>query len=205
MDMVLTGPVGARTNRPVALVTEDFRTYHELVPVFRDRGLDLLGLRPGEAVPEAVQALIGGPPGDPRSVALRSDAEATLLAVLQLLDGRRAATGGYSEVVFGVDPGKTIGLAVVAAGLPLAVAEAHGPEEVLLRLAVWRSGLDAQEWRIHIGDGSPEVGTAVAAAAARAMPDAAVVVVPETATTPYSPTTQSRHTDAAILIALRRP
>lgn len=201
----MTGPIGARTNRAVALVTDDFRTYHRLVPVFEARGLPVLGLRPGDEVPVAVQALIGGPSSDPRSVGLRDDAEATLLAVLQVLDERPVAEAAYPEVVFGVDPGQTIGLAVLAAGMPLLVAEERGPKLAAERLRRWRTGLWADRVAVHIGDGEPVTGQGVAAEAARLMPGAEVAFVHEGSTTPYSPATKSRHTDAAIHIALRRP
>jgi len=44
----MTGHRGARANRSVALVTDDFRLYHRLVPVLESQGLRVLGLRPGE-------------------------------------------------------------------------------------------------------------------------------------------------------------
>lgn len=189
----------------MALVTDDFRTYHDLVPLFEANGLPLLGLRPGEEVPAAVRALIGGPSDDPRSVGLRKHPEATLLAVLQALDDRPVAEGAYPDVVFGVDPGQTIGLAVVAAGEPLMVGEERGPKLAAERLRRWATGLWADHVAVHIGDGEPRTGEGVAREVARLLPEASVAFVPERSTTPYSPRTQSRHTDAAIHIALRRP
>lgn len=200
----MTGPIGTRTDRPVALVTDDFRLYHRLVPLFESRGVPLLGLAPGDEVPPAVLVLLGGPADDPRSLVVRDDDEATLLAVLAALDDRPAAFGGYKEVVFGVDPGKTLGLAVVAAGVALLWGEERTPRNAVDRLRRWADGLPAAHVRVHVGDGAPEVGEAVQAELERRCPDWTVRRVHEEATTPYSATTQSRHTDAAILIALRR-
>ncbi len=198
----LTGFVGERRNRPVALVTDDFRLYHELAPFFERSGVQLLGLAPGEEVPAAVEVLLGGPEDDARSVAVRQDREATLLAVAQRLD---AGGEPYRHVVYGVDPGETVGLAVVADDLPLWVGEAHDVEGAVARVLAWRTGLEARAESVHVGDGAPEVGRALRRALRDADRDLRVSMVPEHGSTPQAPVTGSRHTDAAIRIARRRP
>lgn len=176
-----------------------------MVPVFAERGVTLLGLGPDEPVPDRVQVLLDGPEGDERSVPVRADAEATLLAVAQRLDDRPTARGGYSEVVFGIDPGATIGLAVVCDGAAFLTAHAHDVAAAAERIAAWSTGLDAHRFRIHVGDGAPEIRDALMDALSAAVPDASVHRVREDRTSPNSPITDSRHTDAAIHIALRRP
>ena len=52
------------TGNWVALVTEDFRLYHALAPLFEHHGLSLLGIAPGQPIPPAVRAVLGGPAGD---------------------------------------------------------------------------------------------------------------------------------------------
>lgn len=203
----MTGHPGERRNRAVALRTDDLRLYHRLVPVFETRGIPIVGLGPGEDVPASVMVLLDGPEDDPRSVPVREDDEATLLAAFQRLDDRPTASGpdGYREVVFGIDPGETIGLAVVADGMALMVAEAHDAESAVDRLARWRTGLQTSSWRLHVGDGAPEVGATIQAAATVTLPDMPCVFVPESRTTPKAAITGSRHTDAAVHIAMRRP
>lgn len=200
----MTGHFGERRNRQVALVTDDFRTYHRLVPFLEAHGLRVLVLRPGDPVPASVLVLLGGPSEDPRAVALRDDAEACLLAAYTRLD-RRPGTPGYRRAVFGVDPGKVIGLAVVADGHWLLVAEEHSVPAAVERLVRWSSGLDAEALAIHVGAGAPAVGRLLATVARDALPEARVHVVREEATTPGSQVTGSRHTDAAVHIALRQP
>lgn len=202
----MTGHVGERRNRAVALVTDDLRTYHHLAPLFESHGVQLLGLRPDEEVPASVLALLNGPDTDSRSLPVLDDGEATLLAVLQRLDERPTAAipPGYSHVVFGVDPGDTIGLAVVADGAALMVAEAHDPEDAVRRLRRWQHGLVSTHWSIHVGDGAPNVGKLIHSASATHLPDAPCHFIHEARTTPKSPLTGSRHADAAIHIALRR-
>ncbi|MCA1819678.1 MAG: hypothetical protein LC620_06485, partial [Halobacteriales archaeon] len=190
-----------RKNRAVALVTEDFRIYHKLVPFLESQGLRVLGLRPGEPVPASVLCLIGGPPEDPRSVPIRADADAVLLSAYCRLD---TATG-YKRVIFGLDPGKVIGLAVVADGEWLLVAEAMSVPEAVDRIAAWAGGLAARTWEAHVGAGAPEVGRALLASLRARLPNASCSLVPEEDTTPGSSVTGSRHTDAAVHIALRRP
>lgn len=201
----MTGHPGERRNLVVALVTDDFRVYHELAPYLEGRGIRVLGLKPGEAPPASVRVLLGGPAGDPRTVPLRPDREATLIAVTAALDERPTARGGYQRVVFGVDPGQVIGLAVLADGEWLHVAEARSPAEAVEKVASWSAALTAKRWEVHVGDGHPATGRRLLPALKARLAQAKVLLVPEEATSPFRPVTGSRHTDAAILIALREP
>jgi hypothetical protein len=200
----VTGHKGERRNRAVALVTDDFRLYHRLVPFLESHGVQVLGLRPTDEVPAAVQVLLGGPAGDPRSVPLHDDLEATLLAAYRRLD-RKPGRDGYRRVILGVDPGKVIGLAAVADGYWLLVGESLEVEAAVERLAQWAAGLAAPQLEVHIGAGAPRVGRDLLARLRRRLPEAKVSLVREEATTPGSHVTGSRHTDAAVHIALRDP
>jgi hypothetical protein len=197
----VTGHVGARRSQAVALVTDDFRIYHRLAPFLESQGLPVLGLRPGDAVPPTVQVLVGGPATDARSVPLRGDPEAVLLSVRCRMD----APSGYKRVIFGLDPGKVIGVAVVADGKWLLVAEALSVANAVDRVVTWAQGLAARSWEVHVGAGAPKVGRELLAALRSRLPNASCSLVPEDATTPHSHVTGSRHTDAAVHIALRRP
>lgn len=128
-----------------------------------------------------------------------------MLAIYAALDERPTARGGYQRVVFGIDPGHVIGLAVLADGAWLHVAEVRSMDDVVARLAAWATGLTAERWEVHVGDGHPEVGRKLMPLVKSKIPHARVLLVPEKATSPYRPVTASRHTDAAILIALREP
>lgn len=176
-----------------------------MAPYLEANDIRVLGLKPGEEAPKSVRVLLGGPPGDPRTVALRKDREATLLALYSALDERPTARGGYQRVVFGVDPGEVIGLAVLADGAWLHVAEARSPEEAVERIAAWATGLSAKSWAVHVGDGHPKTGRGLLPAVKARLPQARVVLVPEERTSPFRPVTTSRHTDAAIHIAMRDP
>lgn len=201
----LTGHVGARTKRAVALVTDDFRLYHRLVPFFERHGLQVLGLRPGQEVPASVRVLLDGPPEDPRSVPVRDSMEATWLATVAALDERPVVEDGPRHAVLGVDPGLTIGLAVLVDGRLYWVAEADTPEAAVEKILAWREGLSPRHWSVHVGHGSPEVGARILAILGRRFPEAALHRVHEGASTPGSAVTKSRHTDAAVRIAQRPP
>lgn len=198
----LTGFIGERTNRAVALVTDDFRLYHELAPFFQENGITVLGLAPGEPIPASARAVLGGPPDDPRTVPLHDEPEANWLAVMAALDPRRLGEP-YRKVTIGVDPGDTIGLAILADGTVFRVAECREPQDVERQIRTWMPALQAHAWRIHVGDGAPAVGEPLARHLARAFPDVPVATVPEEASTPTAPVTRSRHTDAAIHIAMQ--
>ena len=201
----LTGPIGARTHRAVALVTDDFRLYHRLVPFFERHGIDVLGLAPGEIPPASVRVVLDGPADDPRSVPVRGTLEATWLATLEALDDRPTVQDGPRAVVIGVDPGLRIGLAVLVDGLVYWVAEADSPEQAVDQILAWREGLHPRRWTVHVGHGSPEVGARILALLAVGFPDATLNMVHEGASTPGSAVTKSRHTDAAVRIAQRPP
>lgn len=200
----VTGHMGERVNRRVALMTEDFRLYHRLAPFFEDHGITLLGLRPGEEVPVAVQAILDGPEGDPRSIPLRDDPDACYLAVLHALDPRRGLDEPYRLLRIGIDPGETIGLALLADGAVFHVAEAHGPKDAATRIRAWLQGLSADAVWVHVGDGSPPHAKAIIEAL-QDIPGLTVSLVQERSSTPTAPVTGSRHTDAAIHIAMREP
>ena len=200
----MTGHPGERRNRAIALVTDDFRLYHELVPFFAQHGHTVLVLKPGEVVPSSVRALMAGPAGDARTVSLHSTFESTLLACLTHLD-RKPDGSAYRRVVLGVDPGQVIGLAAVADGRALLVGTDRAVDAAVERLAAWTTGLEASECAIHIGAGAPAVGRALFAAVRQRLPGWKASLVPEEATTPVAHVSGSRHTDAAIHIALRRP
>lgn len=195
----MTGPVGARINRPVALMTDDFRIYHVMAPFFEAQGVQLLGLRPGDEVPDAVQVILGGPPEDRRSIAVHEDPEVAWLAVLAHL------RGAVERVTVGVDPGQTIGVAVLVHGKVYWAGELRSPDAVVERLLAWRHAMPDAAWSLHVGDGAPAVGRTIRGQSRRAWRALDVSTVPETGSTPTSAMTGSRHADAAIRIAMRTP
>ncbi len=166
----------------------------------------LLGIQPGEPVPPGVRVLLNGPPDDPRSVLVHDDLEATLLAAWSHLDERHETPGRPRRVVVGLDPGSVIGMALLADGITYLVAEDRDPEQAAQRIARWAQGVEPiQSWDVHIGDGPREEALALVRAVRKHMPTARVALVSEEGTTPYSAQTTSRHTDAAIHIAMREP
>lgn len=197
----MTGHPGARKSQQVGLVTDDFRLYHRLAPFLESHGVPVLGLRPGDPVPASVRALVGGPADDPRTIPVHQDPEAVLLSIRCHLDAPR----GYRRVIFGLDPGKVIGLAVVADGKWLLVAEAMSVAKAVERVTTWADALVAHSWEVHVGAGAPSVGRELLAALRSQLRQASCSLVPEEDTTPGSHVTGSRHTDAAVHIALRRP
>lgn len=200
----MTGHIGARTNLQVALVTDDFRLYHRLAPFLEAHGHRTVGLRSDEPVPASVRVVVGGPPGDPLSVPLLEDDVANLLQVRAALDERPVVAEGPRHVVVGIDPGDTIGLAVVVDDARYWDEEAVAPAEAAGRVAAWRPALAAKHWSVHVGDGAPDVRDRILAELA-SVAGLDVHVVPEGASSPISARTTSRHTDAALLIARRRP
>jgi hypothetical protein len=192
-------------SQAVALVTDDFALYHRLAPFFEAHGIHLHGLRSNAPVPASTRVILGGDPADARTLPLRADAEANLLAVRAALDGRPSVRTSLRHVIVGVDPGQRIGLALLADGEVYLVAEALSPQEAVDRMVAWQEGLSPRHWSVHVGDGSPVEGARICAQVAARLPGWSLVIVPEQASTPGSVETLSRHTDAAVRLARRTP
>ena len=157
-------------------------------------------LRPNEPIPESVRVLLGGPPEDARSVRLHKDSEVTMLAVLVALFHPLP----FKRATFGVDPGQISGLALLGDGQPLMWAECLSAAAIVERIVAWRQAVSAESWHLHVGDGTPE-SMGLLSAVKKIWPEISASLVHEQATTPISPQTMSRHTDAALIIAHRNP
>lgn len=199
----MTGYAGERRNYRVGLVTDDFRMYHRVVPFLETEGFKVVPLRPGENVPPSVQVLVNGPAGDPRRVPATDDLEALLLSILVRLDPRPGDT--YDRLVVGVDPGQRIGLALLADGEVLTVAIETTPQDCVARIARWLSCVPGSMHAVHVGTGAAPVGREIRRALRTALPGTPIASVSEESTTPWRHVTGSRHTDAAAIIAMRRP
>jgi hypothetical protein len=140
----------------IAVVTDDFSLYHDLVVRLKRRGVPFASLTPRDPVPDDVGVVITSPAEaktvDFRPVvATRSDLEDAIDQALKALAGREPA----QVLAVGVDPGRTIGLAAVADGLVVATARCAGVDEAVNRVRLFLQRHPARRQVIRIGHGAP--------------------------------------------------
>jgi hypothetical protein len=142
----------------IAIVTSSGRAYYRLVTELKKRGLAFLSLTPDQAIPKSVRAVITTERGqkmvdDPRVFvyAVDEDPSPVIDRVIQRLKGK----DGYGKLVFGVDPGKRVGLVVMDDGAVVRTRILSSIEETATTIREAVKSMDAREKVVKIGDGAP--------------------------------------------------
>jgi hypothetical protein len=183
----------------LAIATEDFRLYHDLVAALRERGLPFRTLHPGGRVPPGTGAVLTSP-GEAGAVRFSrvipcGDLEDAIARAIQLSRGRAS----WRELVVGVDPGPRPGVAAMGDGEILDRRTARDPEDVarVVRDAV--RNFPAGYVRVRVGHGDPTNRNRILNALAA--DGRHVEIVDERSTTRR---THTRDLDAAVAIARAR-
>lgn len=142
----------------VAVVTEDFSLYHDLVVRLKRRSIPFASLSPRDPLPDDVGVVITSPAEadaiDFRPVvATRGDLEDAIDQALKALAGREPA----QLVAVGVDPGRSIGVAAVADGLVVSSARCGAVDEAVNRVRLLLQRHPAARQVIRVGNGAPTV------------------------------------------------
>lgn len=160
----------------IAVATEDFEIYHDVVGELRERGVPFTTIEPDDDLPEGTSVVVVGPgeAGFDGVETVHAEPAAPRQAVEAALSILR---GGEGRTVIGVDPGDRPGIAVrsgvvvvAAFQVPLTDATDVIREEV-------RDGVDPL---VRIGDGARLQGATIV----NALDDVRVELVDETGTTP---------------------
>lgn len=139
----------------LAIQTDDFSAYHDLVAHLRERNVPFLSLAPGQDAPSFVSVLIttareAPHARHPRVIVYTSPAE-TLEAASWALSGAAV----FRRCVVGIDPGERPGVAVLADGRVLRLVHAASPEAVRRAAAAVLETVPARAFLFRIGDGAP--------------------------------------------------
>lgn len=117
--------------KTIAILTEDFSVYHDVVRALKRRDLHFESLVFDEPIPERVGAVITTeaerhrvPSGN--VVVVDGDARHAVASAVRLLEGKDR----YDRLLIGIDPGEKPGFAVVGDGDVVYATEAKGPEAV---------------------------------------------------------------------------
>jgi hypothetical protein len=183
----------------IGVLTENFRLYHDLVAELKAQGVPFQSLAYGRPIPSRVGVILTSPDERPRvafrAVVAAGDVREAVAKARQMLRGRLA----WKELVVGVDPGATPGVAVVGDGEVIETRRAARPEAVASMVRSVVRAYPADRVRIRIGHQDPTNRNRIINALARdALP---VEIVNEEGTTTRSPHSDL---DAAVRIAFTR-
>jgi len=143
----------------IAIVTTSGKAYYRLVSEFRRRKLPFLSLVPKEVMPLNVKVAITTEPEEEdvqcSNVLVYDESTEPSKVVDEAVKILRGKTS-YGEMIIGVDPGKTLGLAVLGDGAILETAELPSVEktvEAVMRIFEWNK---ADRKIVKVGNGVKE-------------------------------------------------
>ncbi len=171
----------------IAVVTSSGRAYYRLVTELKKRELPFFSLTPHDAIPPTVKVVVttarDRPTVDhPQVLVYGVDEDPAPLVdrVIQRLKGK----DGYGHLVFGVDPGKRVGLAILDDGAVVRTRMLASLEETATAVSNAVTTMAAHETTVRIGDGAPAYhGALVALLDATLPPNVAIESIEETGTT----------------------
>jgi hypothetical protein len=162
----------------LAVATEDFEVYHDLVTDLRERDVPFTTLEPGAAFPPGTDVVVTAAGEDVDAPEGATVVEATpgnpRAAVEEAVTALRGASG---RTVVGIDPGERPGIAVLSGDVVVATFQV--PPQTVPEV-VHRETEDAADPLVRIGDGARLVGARIVDEL-----DVPVELVDEAGTTPY--------------------
>lgn len=140
--------------KAVAVVTEDFRFFYEVVRRLKEKGQPFISLGFSDPFPlnvelvlttEAERKRLRG-----RKVIASDDPDWAVKAALVLLQG-----GSFNRMIVGVDPGPRPGIAILGDGKVLLADTLLTPEEVAPAIRDFLSFVNTNELLLRVGHGDP--------------------------------------------------
>jgi predicted RNase H-like nuclease (RuvC/YqgF family) len=142
----------------IAVATVSGKAYYKLVNELKGRQMPFLSLTPGDPIPPSIKVIITT--GKERHLIMHMnvlvfDEETNPKKIvnegLRLVEGKKS----YEKIVFGVDPGKTFGLAVLGDGNILETVTCSNLEETVNTIMKVLKGTPATTDLVKIGNGAP--------------------------------------------------
>jgi hypothetical protein len=160
----------------IAVTTVSGKAYYRLVNELKQRKMPFLSLIPGESISPSIEVVITTdkekPQVDHPNILIynaEADPSHTVDEAVRLIQRKET----YEEVVIGVDPGKTFGIAVLGDGKVLRKEEGLTLEMTVDAILTELKKNPAQVQKIRIGKGIPELAEEIAGRLSIAMPDEA--------------------------------
>jgi len=170
----------------IAVATVSGRAYYWLVNELNRRKIPFLSLIPGETIPPSIKVVITTKDEsrlvNHPSVLIynaKKDPSAIIDEAVRIIQNKKT----YEELVIGVDPGKTFGVAVLGDGNILEKKERLTLEMAIDAVLTAINRHPAQTRKIKIGDGIPETAEEMATRLQIAIPkDTTIEIVSEVGT-----------------------
>ncbi len=154
-----------RRRAKIAVATVSGKAYYKLVNELKNRDIPFLSLVPGDSIPQSIKVVVTTEKEKPlidHQRILVYDAEKdpsdTISEALRIIMNKEV----YEELVIGVDPGKTFGVAVLADGRPLRREELSSMEKTIDFILTELRRNPAKTQRIRIGKGLPDLANEIA-------------------------------------------
>ena len=144
----------------VAVATVQGKAYFLLVNALKEQCINFTSLIPGEAVPARVKVVLTTPQEQNkvtydkiRVFGGEEDVDSLMVEVKKVLLGKEAC----KRIVVGIDPGETIGLAVIADGKVIEEATCRSSREVIktIRKVLKTVDFSVTKVSVKMGDGVP--------------------------------------------------
>lgn len=144
--------------REIAIATVSGKAYYKLVKELKARDLPFLSLKPGDSVPLDVKVVITTKKERPlithsNVLIFEEETEASTVineAILVIHKKKR-----YEKVIIGVDPGKTVGVAIIGDGKTLETVRCSSSNEIVNTVFKALDQVPATIYVVKIGDGAP--------------------------------------------------
>ncbi len=196
----------------IAVATVSGKAYFQLVSELKARGLPFLSLTPYDTIPAKIKAVITTENersfiDHPNVLIFQENTDPAIIVneAIRSVEGKR----NQETITVGVDPGKTLGMAVLSNGNVLKTMIHSSVEQTVTAISDALTKNPASTYIVKVGDGAPEYTRALLSQLDRTLPkDVAIEIVSEAGTSHFSKETVHRRglRDAmsAVKIAERR-
>ena len=195
----------------IAVATVSGKAYYWLVNELNKRKISFLSLIPGETIPPSIKVVITTKDEkrlvDHSSVLIYNpdeDPSTIIDEAIRIIQNKKA----YEELIIGVDPGKTFGVAILGDENVLEKKERLTREMAIDMILTAIKRYPARTRKIKIGDGMPEIAEEVASRLKIAVPeDTSIEIVSEAGTSNIRGEVSRKKisdADAAVNIARRK-
>lgn len=158
----------------IAVVTVSGRAYYKLVSELKERNLPFFSIVPGKPIPKSVRVVLTTEEEKPRIdhpniLIFNAEREPTEIIneAIRILQGKRI----YDNVVVGVDPGNTFGVAVLCDGSVLKAEDGLTFEKALDEILKALKENPAKNQTVRIGGGVTTLAEEILRRLSRVLPD----------------------------------
>lgn len=196
----------------IAVVTVSGRAYYKIVNELKKRDILFLSIVPGEPIPQFIKVVITTE-GERSLIShpnilvykVEDDPARVVDEALRLASGKES----YEELVIGIDPGKTFGVAVLGDGRNIKREEFSSMVETVDFVLTELSRVPSKVKRVRIGMGVPEIAEEIARKLDSVLPEnIAIEMVSEEGTSTLGPSPLAKRklsdADSAVRIALKK-